>query len=191
MQKLKLSDTNQYRKYHEGRCPDGHLKQSTQKIVERRLTTKHQHRTKSQYGGPESIADKGSFILNNVKDTATIYSDQSGLGRSNFLNNKFDVGTTNHSKGEWVNPKDYDREAFSQSHDQNAENAHKRSRIQKLLRNGPGMRNIFPTEDTHRQKWLFFEDWSACFTNRSPEDMVVTWLQHLSLVYRKKTICRD
>ena len=98
--------------------PRGYQQQTTLRVVERQLTEKGQHRTKSKYGGTENTANHGQFVIDNLKRTTLLYADDGRVAKAKAMNNMFTIGTTVHSKGEFVNPQDYHRTAFEKRHDQ-------------------------------------------------------------------------
>ena len=174
-----------YRFNHKGTYPAGHGQQSIETIIERKVTPKGGHRTKSKFGGSESVDSHGLFLAENINPTATVYSDESGVAKSTFMTTKFDIGSCNHSKGHFVNPNDYGCQSSDQRGCNIAENSHKKLRIRRRKRNGDGARNVFITETSHRQLALFWENWMSCYTNNKPKDILVTWWSHCALLYRK------
>ena len=140
---------------------------------------------KSKFGGSESTNNHGTFIKQNVDRTSSIFSDDGPIGRSNFLKQSFDVGTTVHSNGEFVNRQDIEMkvQAFDTRHDQNDEHSFKQTRGRHRKRNGNGLKNVFISEQTQRQKSLFLEDWINCFTNGTPADVCITWWMHDTLLF--------
>lgn len=88
------------------------------RIIERQLTEKCQHREKSKFGGTENTANHGQFVLDNIDPTTLLYNDDGAIGKSKDMNTRLTIGSTVHSKGEFVNPDDYHRTAFEKRHDQ-------------------------------------------------------------------------
>ena len=172
----------------DGRKQPGSRKQSTVRIIERRVTAKGGHKQKSKFEGTDSVKNHGQFLIDNINVTTPVFHDGGGLGKSAVMNETFSIGSCNHSDGQWVNYDDKNRSAFEKRHDQNAENSFRRTKRQKIIRNGPGLRNTNIEENSRRQMNLYLEDWLRCFTNLKTKDIIITWMQHAALMRENRKI---
>ena len=156
-------------------------------MVERNYTAKLGHRQKTVVNGRESVANYGQFIVNNTNATAPLMADGSGLAASKFLNSQRFVRQCNHSNREWVRRGDENETRFNKPHDNTAENSFRKETLLQSATYGFGSNK---NKTQQYQDYCYFMDWIKTFTDGSHKDIVITFLEHLSLHERGLSVTK-
>ena len=151
-----------------------------ERVVSRDITPKGRHPTKSFVGGAESIAEYGDKLVKSIDRGANLNTDDHRLYASNFVNNQWRVSRAIHSGRGWVNPETKKYPAALKAHDNINESYNNQIKLLRRLHRGMGRLN--DDKEWQRQQWLSFIDWKNNFTNETPKDICVVFLQHLALI---------
>ena len=151
-----------------------------QRTLNRDQTAKGRYPTKTEIGGAESLTNYSKYFIDTWNEGANINSDNHGTYSSNFVNNRWRSNRTTHSEGTWRNPETKDYPAKLKAHDNIVEVYNNQIKSLRQVHRGLGQINF--GKQWQRQGWMSYLDWINCFTNGTPKDICVTFLQHLSLL---------
>ena len=151
-----------------------------QRTLNRDQTAKGRYPTKTAVGGAESLANHSKYYEDTWKPGAMVFSDDHGTYGSHFVNNRWCSSRCTHNGLSFRNPETKMYAAALKGHDNIVESYNNQIKIQRKLHRGMGRVNN--GKDWQRQGWLSVLDWINCFTDGSPKDKCITFLQHLYLL---------
>ena len=152
-------------------------------MVERDFTSKGTHLQVSYITKSENVEECFPILKRLVKKGAYIMLDGCGIGRSTKLQNYFNIDQCNHKEQMFVKPNTYLEDAHYRVHNSTSENTFKK--LRQAILNKYGLKNIANDKTNKQALWNYVieDDWLNNYTNKSPEDIVLTFFDHLYIYY--------
>ena len=153
------------------------------RIVERDFTKKGRHKQISYITKSENVNECHPILKRHVKKGAFIMLDGCGIGTSAVLNKRYRIDQCNHKDQMYVKPNTYLEDAHYKVHNNTSENTFKDLRKKIMLRYG--LKNWKNDGSNNAALWEYVieDDWLNNYTNKKPNDCVLTFLDHLYIYY--------
>ena len=130
----------------------------------------------------ENIEECLPFIKKHILVEGTkIMLDGCGIGKSNILNNIYEVDRCNHKKNLYVKPNSIIEDVNNKVHNNYVENSFRRER--KKVTDKYGIKsnsNINKSNKNSVERFINESDWYVNYTNKTPNDCLLTLITQIS-----------